>query len=257
MTSQDVLMFSCGFNGYGMKYSRCVTTQREYALRMGFTYRLFDYPGLIPSAECKWLKIPIMMRALQDGWPLVFFVDVDCEMRPSCPDVRILLENDKDLYFAHGFSGRINSGVILARNSTNVCQLLQTVADEREKKLPPEDGVADGENGHVIHFAKNKSYVQIIDGRWNNNREVRPDDYIRHYTGPLAELAPKWKGKGLITRAYARLRSQFAGVQGAISTRASLSPSKRLYALAELISERNAPLPPGNLPKITPGNKSA
>lgn len=239
MTAQDVLMFSCGFNGYGLKYSRCAATQRKYAHRMGFTYRLFDYPGLIPSAECKWLKIPIMLRAFRDGWPLVFFVDVDCEMRPDCPDVRTVLADDKDLYFAHGFSGRINSGVILARNSANVRQLLQTVVDEREKQLPPEDGVADGENGHVIHFAKNKSYVQIIDGRWNNNRQIRPDDYIRHYTGPLAESAPKWKGKGMVSRAYARLRSRLAGIQGAISACVRLSPSTRLYALAELVCERN------------------
>ena len=45
------------------------------------------------------------------------------------------------MYFAPGFSGRINSGVIICRQSESSKQLLTTIIDNKDKELPKEDSV--------------------------------------------------------------------------------------------------------------------
>jgi hypothetical protein len=87
---------------------------------------------------------------------------------------------------APGFSGRINSGVIIWRSSPESLALISLAIDNRKTPLPDSDTVGriygGGENGHIIHYRKNSPYVQLIDQKWNNNHTPALQDYIRHYS---------------------------------------------------------------------------
>ncbi len=95
----------------------------------------------------------------------------------------------KDLYLANGFSGRANSGVIIVRSSERVVSLLSTMYVNALNPLPAEDDVGWGENGHVIHYAKDYEGLQVLDQRWNNNFAPELEDYFRHYSaGPMRKF---------------------------------------------------------------------
>jgi len=72
--------------------------------------------------------------------------------------------------------------------------LISLVIDNKKTLLPDADKVGrifgGGENGHVIHYWKDRTEVQLIDQKWNNNHTPLLDDYVRHYSagGPMRKL---------------------------------------------------------------------
>ena len=201
------LVFSMGFNGYQRIYGRNIETQRAYCARHGMDYEFLDRPFFTPLLmECCWLKVPLILAALDQGWPWVVYIDCDVEVRVSCPDLHSLERPGKHLYMATGYSGRLNSGVIIVKNSPEVRALFQRILDGAQKVLPPEDDVGWGENGHIIHFAKNSPLLEIIPPQWNNNHDPALADYLRHYSaGPMRPLyapRPIEKAWALVGKAY-------------------------------------------------------
>lgn len=184
------LIISMGFNGYQWAYARNVRTQKVYASAHGYDYVFVEKPALTRLLmECAWLKIPLMLSALAAGRPWVLFVDCDIEVKHGTPAMETLFEEDKDLYMANGFSGRLNSGMILARNRPGVVSLLRTTLNDALKPIPPEDDVGWGENGHIIHYAKNYSGLKLLPTEWNNNQNPELADYFRHYSaGPMRQF---------------------------------------------------------------------
>ena len=98
--------------------------------------------SLSPS-ESAWLKILITLRAFQDfHYDWVAFVDADCDIRDHTPP---FIEEfttrypNKEIFFAHGFSGRINSGVFFIRNSTASTQFLKEILDHADSEVSRED----------------------------------------------------------------------------------------------------------------------
>ena len=184
------LVFSIAFNGYQWLYQRNIRTHRAYANQHGFDYVLVDDPpvtGLF--MECCWVKLPLIMSALAQGRDWVFFIDADAEIRSTCPDFRSLAKSGKSLYMAHGFSGRVNSGVIIVRNSPEIREFLATVVSGFAKVIPPADDVGWGENGHIIHFTRNAPFLEVIPPAWNNNHSPELADHVRHYSaGPMRKL---------------------------------------------------------------------
>jgi hypothetical protein len=192
--NRDALMFSMGFNGYQRIYARNVATQRAYCERHGMAYEFLSRPFFTPLLmECCWLKVPLIIAALDRGWPWVAYIDCDVEVREVCPDLRTLEQPGKALYMASGYSGRLNSGVIIVKNTPEVRELFQRILDGAQKRLPPEDDVGWGENGHIIHFAKNSPLLATIPRQWNNNHDPALADFMRHYSaGPMRPLyAPR------------------------------------------------------------------
>ena len=95
------LVFSMGFNGYQRIYARNVQTQRAYCARHGMDYEFLDRPFFTPLLmECCWLKVPLILAALDEGWPWVVYIDCDVEVRASCPDLHTLERPGKHLYMA-------------------------------------------------------------------------------------------------------------------------------------------------------------
>jgi hypothetical protein len=135
---------------------------------------------------CCWLKLILMLAALESGYQWVVFVDSDAEIMPTCPDVRTVFQLGKTLYMANGESGRLNSGFIVAMNDPETLDYLRMVLGNYDKILPEEDRVSWwGENGHIIHFAKNRDCIGQLYSNWNNTGVPDSSDFVRHYTGRM------------------------------------------------------------------------
>ena len=189
-SNKSVLVFTIAFNGYQYLYADFLKSHRAYALRQGYEFLAISEPSFcLLCMECAWLKLSVLLRALQMGYETVLFVDADASIGANTPAVESCFRGDKFLYMAKGYSNRFNSGVIIARNNVQLIADLKMLIDEPCAEIPQEDQVGWGENGHLIHLARRCAYVEELDWRWNNNHRTEQADYIRHYSaGPMRAL---------------------------------------------------------------------
>jgi hypothetical protein len=200
-----VLVFSIAMNGYGWAWRSCIRSHRKFAERWRFDYVCVDLPWTVSPAEAAWLKVPLIIRALEGGYyPWVLFLDTDAQIRSHCPDFRCVATPGRDVYLAHGHSGRVNSGVIMVRLSAKSLRFFREIVSDCESAVPGEDA-APYENGHMIKHGKANPLVGLIERRWNNTVDPNLDDYIRHFTGPMAaqgSVSPKtrtrWQRAGTL-----------------------------------------------------------
>ncbi len=207
--SERTLMFSMAFNGYDLLYNRCIRSQRAYADRHGYLYRFVNRPRWTSlTRECAWLKIALVIRALRRGYDWVFFIDADAEVKPDAPPIQQLAEPGKSVYLVPGWSGRVNSGVLIVRNAPEALAMFQTILDNAENPVPDEDSISWGENGHVIHYSKNQPFVKLCDRKWNNNSDPAMPDYVRHYSnGPMRDTYTQsrlWRSLFTVEKTLAR-----------------------------------------------------
>jgi hypothetical protein len=210
----STLMFSMAFNGYDLLWASCIRSQRAYAERQGYQYRFVNRPRWTSlTRECAWLKIALVIAALKRGYDWVFFIDADAEVKPNTPPIQSLEEAGKSVYLVPGWSGRPNSGVLIVKNTAEALALFERMLANATEPVPEEDSVGWGENGHVIHFAKNQPFVKLCDRAWNNNSQPDMEDYVRHYSnGPMRDTyVPTWLGGALfqiekiLSRGYGRI----------------------------------------------------
>jgi hypothetical protein len=208
----NALVFSIAMNGYGWAWRACIRSHETYAERWRFDYASVDLPWTVSAAEAAWLKVPLMIRALEGGcYPWVLFLDADALVRSHCPDFRCVATAGRDVYMAHGHSGRVNSGVIIVRRSEESLRFFRAIVSDCESAVPPEDA-APYENGHVIKHGKADPLVGLVERRWNNTADPDLDDYIRHFTGPLA-------AQGAIARRTSRLWRRAGAVRNGVVAR--------------------------------------
>lgn len=183
------LVFTLALNGYQWRYSQLIKTHNHYASKHGYEYVAVTRPRFsMLGLEVAWLKIKLIQHALRAGYDWVMFLDADTQVSQSTPSIQELNQTGKSIYMGEGFSGRINSGVIIIKNSLQARTLFTTIINRATDPIPTEDDVGWGENGHIIHYAKNCDFVAVLDSKWNNNHDKALDDYIRHYSrGPLYE----------------------------------------------------------------------
>lgn len=183
----NTIVFSIALNGYQWRYRQYLSSHRAYAKRFNYHYQAVTRPifsGL--GIECCWLKLTLMHTALNAGYKHVMFVDADAMIQTTCPAIESVLENDKSLYMAKGYSKRFNSGVMIVRNSLVVRQWISRVIAHRATPVAPENDVGWGENSHIIELSHQCRFIQELPQRWNNTSNPRLDDYIRHHNyGPL------------------------------------------------------------------------
>jgi hypothetical protein len=183
---EGVLVFSIALNGYGGIWRSCIRSHRTYARRWGFHYACVELPWTVPPGEAAWLKVPLIVRALEHGrhaW--VLFLDADALVRAHCPDFRRVAVPGRDVYLAPGHSGRVNSGVIMARRSAESLRFFRGIVADCESAVLAEDA-APYENGHVIKHARASRLVGLVERQWNNTADPGLDDYVRHFTGPMS-----------------------------------------------------------------------
>ena len=186
MKTNRTLVFSIALNGYQLLYSDYIKSHKRYASNHGYHYEVISKPYYTSlGKECAWLKISLLLRALNTGFDAVMFVDADAYIKSTAPPIDTLFEKNKSIYMAKGYSGRFNSGVIILQNATQSKNWLRQLLANCNKAAKNDD-IGWGENGQVIAHSINNQFVKTIDSKWNNNYKPELDDYIRHFSaGPL------------------------------------------------------------------------
>lgn len=182
-----VLIFSIALNGYQWLYKDCIASHKRYAVRHGYIYQVVTRPYATSiGVECCWLKLTLMIEALNNGYEAVLFVDADAYIQTKTPKVSTVMLPNKYLYLAKSYSGRFNSGVMLIKNHRKARQLLNRIITARHQPLSAENDVGWGENGHIIEYTKHCKFVSTLNHSWNNTYDLYLNDYIRHFSfGPL------------------------------------------------------------------------
>lgn len=226
-SSGKTLVFTVALNGYQWLFKENIAHQRAYARQHGYDFVAVTRPSFSRlGLECAWLKLSLLANALR-RYDTVMYVDVDAAIKPSAPPLDSILEGDKYLYMAHGYSGRFNSGVIIARKSEDLHSGILGMIDSCEVPPPVEDSVGWGENGHVISYAKTKAFVKILPKQWNNNSDVDLDDFIRHYS--MGPLRPLYKARTInkvlyhVARIYVAIARRLLNLTFQPNLRSSLS----------------------------------
>ncbi|RFA22535.1 putative nucleotide-diphospho-sugar transferase [Subtercola boreus] len=185
------LIYTIAQNGYDTAFLSCIASQRAYAKRLGAEYVSVNKPKRIEdTALSAWLKIPLMINALESGYDWVVYIDADCEVKSTAPDFRHeLADLEDDVFMALGRSGRLNSGVMMARRSDRSVAFFRRVLDSMTESIPGEDRLTlKYENGNVIFVARTSGGVAVIPSVWNNTIDPELSDNVRHYTGNLRPL---------------------------------------------------------------------
>jgi hypothetical protein len=188
-TLPNVFMFSIALEGYEKTFSPCIESQKRYCSDKKYDYILInDSPRKMKPKEAAWIKIPLIIAALNKGYQWVAFIDSDCEIRNFTPALTTVMADadaDKSIFMAKGKSGRLNSGVMFIRNAPSARQFFETILNNADITVPAEDKTA-FENGHIIHFGKNNPAIQVLDhDQWNNNSAMNADSYIQHYSSGI------------------------------------------------------------------------
>ena len=186
MTSKT-LVLSIALNGYQWMYKKELDTHKKYAQKQGYSHQAVTRPYVSAlGVECCWLKLTLMRTALLSGYDTVLFLDADTVVNASCPALSSVLENEKHIYMAKGYSKRFNSGVLIAQNNELTTSWISRVIDSRFNTVQKENDVGWGENGHVIELSKDVNFIKELDQKWNNTFDHHLDDYIRHSNcGPM------------------------------------------------------------------------
>ncbi len=232
----SVLVFSIGMNGYRWAWRACIRSHRRYAVRFGFDHACVDLPWTVSAADAAWLKLVLILRALDApgrGW--VLFVDADAELRRRCPDVRSVAVAGRDIYMAHGHSGRFNSGVIIVRRSDDSRSFLRAIVSDCDGDVSAPD-VAPYENGHVIKHGKSAPVVGRLERVWNNTSDPGLDDYVRHFTGPMAAHGTVDRATKARWKTVAAVRSRLASAWAGEPPRGPLG--RRLELMADAVALR-------------------
>ncbi|PTQ60739.1 putative nucleotide-diphospho-sugar transferase [Celeribacter persicus] len=184
------LIFSIAYNGYDRVWDKCIDSHGVYAARHGYAQSVVGQGDLSDlSMEVAWLKIPLLIAALDAGNEWVMFIDSDAMFSDIAPPFESVEKKEKDVYLASGYSGRPNSGVIIVKNTSGARDFLSQVLAIAGKQLPKKHRVGWGENGEVIHITSQYVGYENISRKWNNNFNPDLDDYVRHYSaGPLRKL---------------------------------------------------------------------
>lgn len=187
VAKKDTLVFSIALNGYQWLYPEHLASHKSYADKNNYDHVLITKPVISKlGMECCWLKLTLMKTALENGYKNVMFVDADAYINNSCPPVKSIFQKEKYLYMAFGYTERFNTGVMIARYSSELIYWLDNVIDCRNQDIPTIDSTGWGENGHIIHFSKQVDFIVQLHHRWNNTFDSNLQDHIRHFSnGPM------------------------------------------------------------------------
>jgi len=181
------LVFSIALNGYQWMYRKQLKSHKQYAKKNQYVHQAITRPFISSlGVECCWLKLTLMKEALLSGYDTVLFLDADTQVNDNCPSLNQVIELEKYIYMAKGYSDRFNSGVVLIKNDIQTIHWLNQIINARFNTVKRENDVGWGENGHIIEFSKGLTIVAELDQRWNNTFDHHLDDFIRHHNcGPM------------------------------------------------------------------------
>ena len=187
--SKKSLVYTIAVNGYSAAYRQCIKTQAHYASRTGSEFVVVDKPARVrETALAAWLKVPVMLSGLRAGYDWVTYIDADCAVNDDAPAPWTVDDGRNQVYMGLGRTGRLNSGVMIARGSEQGAGFFQRVYDSAGEQIPDEDRAhLKYENGNIIYVSKLVDIVGVLDEKWNNTFDPEIRDYIRHFAGPMRE----------------------------------------------------------------------
>ncbi|XOV91151.1 MAG: hypothetical protein ACFHWX_13170 [Bacteroidota bacterium] len=186
------LIFSIATNGYDQIFEGYLTSQKQYAERFGYEYKLFadhEKSG-ISASDSAWLKVPLIIKALEAGYEWIAFFDADCMLFEHTPDIKSVNTEDKCFYMAQDCRMEIpNTGVMIIRNHPQVVRLFRKILrySDLPLKFLPRKHWALYEMGHVVHFSINQPFFEWLDQRWNDTINKYPDHYVLHAHGSYSK----------------------------------------------------------------------
>lgn len=185
------LILSIALNGYQWMYREELNSHKRYAQKNGYVHQAITRPFVSRlGVECCWLKLTIMRTALMSGYDRVLFLDADAMVKDNCLALSQVIIKNKYVYMAKGYSGRFNSGVILAVNHKETISWLNRVIESRDSRVKASNDVGWGENGHVIEQSEGIPFIQELAEKWNNTSNYDLEDYIQHSNcGPMRTSA--------------------------------------------------------------------
>ncbi len=190
MARYCVLSLAAG--GYDRAFRRNIDSHRAYAAKHGYDYHCLvaDHDPAL-AREVAWLKVPLLLGALAGGYEGVLFLDTDARFTEDCPPFdAAVLGGEGDVFLANGHSGRINSGVIILRNTPSAAALLRRILASVGEALPASASVGWGENGYFIQYAPSHPGFRLLPEAWNNTTAIDRPTHIHHFTGPLRDAYP-------------------------------------------------------------------
>lgn len=181
------LLYSVALNGYGTSYKAAIRSHAAYAARLGADYVCVTKPFVNDPAIAAWLKVPLLETGLAAGRDWVGYIDADCIVRTEAPDFRDAISpGSMDVHLAEGRSGRVNSGVIFAKNSESSRSYVRTIMESMVQPISEEDRAGlKYENGNFIYIDRTVAKADRLPLSWNNTYDASLHDYIRHFTGDL------------------------------------------------------------------------
>jgi hypothetical protein len=187
--SKKSLVYTIAVNGYSAAYRQCIKTQEQYATRTGAEFVVVDRPARLPeTALAAWLKVPVMLSGLRAGYDWVTYIDADCAVSDEAPAPCAVDDGQNHVFMGLGRTGRLNSGVMIARGTELGAGFFQRVYDSAGEQIPAEDRAhLKYENGNIIYVSKLLDTVGVLDKKWNNTFDPEIQDYIRHFAGPMRE----------------------------------------------------------------------
>ena len=157
----------------------------------------------------------MLLRALKNGYDACLYLDTDVLISPEAPD--IFTEQSaqgKAICCANGYTGRINSGVILAFDTVQTTRLLSDILQDAGTHLQAQHSIGWGENGYFIKRLSTCPDFGLVERTWNNTFDFELAAHFTHFTGPMRakyifsdneqaawdeiQARPKPKGEGSI-----------------------------------------------------------
>lgn len=208
-----VFMFTIATNGYDEIYKDYLISHKNYADKFGYKYIAFtkNPPSGISGTNSAWMKVAIILNALEKGYKAIFFIDSDALVRDYTPPIESLFRPDKFIYMSVELTGNFNSGVIIVVNDSKSRKFFKQLllrADVPGFMLPKSDRCL-YENGHVINLAKKSPIVHVIDPKWNYNYNTEisegEKEYIWHgrdswHAKPRSKARPLTFSEALLRR---------------------------------------------------------
>lgn len=189
-----MLIFSIALNGYARFCKRSIASQQDYAERLGADYICVTQPSAWQmAAGCCWLKVPLLLKAMEAGYEHVMYVEADTFINADAPDICEELVDGKQVYMANDEAGHINSGVILMRHHALSIHFLLFILLNRNKPLVEGAKVPQEENIHMGRAWANSNATHLLGSKWQRNNCASPENYIFRISTGKALKAIKYR----------------------------------------------------------------
>ena len=247
----------CLFTAYDQAFAKLakfsVPAMQEYANQHDMDFA--EHADIKISKPISWIKIDLALEKFASGYEYLFWVDTDAIICRFDEDIRGVLRDDADIYFALENIGsnrnRLNAGVWVMRNSDTVIRFLKEI-QKLDKYLHHKWweqaaiietlGLWSMFDSGVRRTDEPTPYMEKLSwlpGRWNTfaGIDLNTDAIIRHFIALNAD------GKEAAIRLNDLLNRLEPGVPRKLS--ANFWQSRRFFG--ELVSEKSTS--PGTNPK--------